>query len=138
MEKSKLGIPVPVLAAVCGLLCVYGGYLIAGLLVGYVLLKEENLELKRTCAKFFAIMLAFSVASSLINLIPNLVELLRSLLWIFEEDMELGGFFNVFNFLGSVLNTVERWLLLILSVLALLGKSVKLPVLDDLMKKYIN
>lgn len=138
MEKSKLGIPVPVLAAVCGLLCLYGGYLIAGLLVGYVLLKEEDLELKRTCAEFFLVMLAFSVAGTVLNLIPNLLHLLYSFLEIFNVHFYINFIHGFFSFLSSVLNLAETLLLLFLSGMALLGRPVKIAPLDNLVKKYIN
>ena len=46
MEKSKLGIPVTLLAAAAALLGLYGGYVAVIVLVGYVLLVEENEWLK--------------------------------------------------------------------------------------------
>ena len=51
MEKSKLGIPVTLVAAAAWLFGLYNGYLLTAILVGYVLLAEESVWLKKTCLK---------------------------------------------------------------------------------------
>lgn len=138
MEKTKLSIPASVLIALCGLVCLYGGYVLAGILVGFVLLKEEDLGLKRACAKFFALLLVFALASTVLNLIPSLLQLLYSFLAIFNVHFYIDFIHSFFNLLSSVLSLLKTLVFLFLSAMALLGKEIKVPVLDPLMEKYIN
>ena len=42
MEKTKLGIPVNILGAVFYLLCMFGGYIPAILIAGYILIRETD------------------------------------------------------------------------------------------------
>ena len=44
MEKTKLGISVALAAAALYFLGLFGGYIITGIAVGYVLLREESLK----------------------------------------------------------------------------------------------
>lgn len=142
MEKTKLGIPVTLMAAIVCLLSYYGGYIIAGIAVGYVLLVEENISLKRLAVKVLAILLAFSLISTLIYLIPNILSTVRSLVYIFDEyaysdEYYNSGFSRFIDFLSSVLSLLKTVLFLLMSWFALKGKELKVPGLDKLLDKYL-
>lgn len=137
MEKTKLSIPTTVVAAIACLFALYGGYLITAVLVGYVLLKEENAWLKKFCIKIFVLMLAFSLASTALNLIPNLLELLNSLLQIFDDYINLDIIYRIFNFFSQALNLFEVVLFILMAIFALSGKDVKFAPVDKFLDKYI-
>lgn len=60
MEKTKLGIPVHVLGAVFYLLCVFGGYIPAILIAGYILIRETDENLRTAAVTGVLVMLAFA------------------------------------------------------------------------------
>lgn len=138
MEKTKLNIPVAIVAAAAWLLGLYGGYVITGILIGYVLLKEENLWLRKNCLRVLILMLTFSVASTAINLLPNLLELLYSFLRIFKVNFYLDFVHSVFNLFYSVISLIKTLLFLLLGITAAMNKDFKLPVLDPFIEKITN
>lgn len=138
MEKSKLGIPVKLLAGAACLLGLYGGYIIMGILVGYVLLKEEDLWLKKFCVKILGLMLAFSLANTVLALFPDLLHMLYSFLEIFNVNIYLSVIHNIFNLLSNVLSLLRVVLLLLLAVCAFAGKDIKIPVVDPFLDKHIG
>lgn len=142
MEKTKLGIPVTLMAAIVCLLSYYGGYVIAGVLVGYVLLVEENVSLKRLAVKVLAILLTFSLISTVIYLIPNILSLIQSLIYIFDEyayseEFYSNGFNRFIDFVSSALSLLKTVLFLLMSGFALAGKELKVPVLDKFLDKHL-
>lgn len=138
MEKTKLGIPVTVLAAAAWLLGLYSGYLLTGILLGYVLLMEESAWLKKQCVKVLLALLTFSVISTALGLIPDLLHILYSFLEIFDVHFYLGFVHDVLNFLGQIVSLVKVLLFLGLGIAALLNKQIKLPAVDKLIDKYLD
>ena len=138
MVKSKLGISVGLLGALCFLLGLYGGYVIAGVVVGYILLKEENVWLKKLAVKVIALMLTFSLASTIINLIPNLLDILYSFLGLFGRPLYLSFIEGFFSILSQVLSLIRTILFLAMGALALAQKTIKIPGIDDLINKHMN
>ena len=137
MEKTKLAIPATVLAGVAWLLGLYSGYLITGILVGYVLLMEESAWLKKQCAKVLLTMLAFSIFFTALDLIPEMLNILYRFLDIFGVKFYLSFVHNVFNFLSQVVSLLKTLIFLGLGIAALLNKTVKLPAIDNLLNKYL-
>lgn len=135
MEKSKLGIPVKLFAAAAALLGLYGGYVAMVVLVGYVLLVEENEWLKKFCLKVLTLMLVFSAASTVIYLIPNLLDLLYSFLRIFRVYPDLSVIDNIFGFFGSALSLLKTVVFLAVAVLGFMNKNLPIPGLDKLLEK---
>ena len=135
MEKTKLNLSVAIVAAAAWLLGLYGGYIIMGILVGYVLLKEDSQSLKKACLRALILMLTFSVATTAINLIPNLLELLYSVLRVFNVTIYLDFVHKIFNLLSNVLSLVRTIVFIVMGILAALGKDFKVPVLDPFIEK---
>lgn len=143
MEKTKLGIPAALMAAIICLLSYYGGYVIAGVMVGYVLLVEESESLKKLALKVLAILLTFSVINTVLYLIPNVMSTIRSLIYVFDEYAYSEEFFGngisrFVDFLSNLLSLVKTVLFLLLGYFSLTGKEFKIPVLDDLFDKLLN
>lgn len=133
--KTKLGISVAMMAAITYLLGFFSGYLALILIAGYVLLFETDEWLKKSVVKALGISLVFTLASTLIGLIPNFVNLIDSLLRIFEEEFEVEVLSNLVAFVQNVLGFCEKLLMLALAFLAAKAKTIKLPVLDDMIEK---
>ena len=143
MEKTRFGISAAIVAAAICLLGHYSGYLITGILVAYVLLAESNAFLRRMAVKVMAVMLLFSLANTVIYLIPNILSLIQSVIYIFDEyayatEIYNNGFVRFIDFLSSVLSFVKMVVMLVMAVFALLGKEMKIPVLDKYLDKALQ
>ena len=71
MEKSKLGLPVGLFGALIFAMAYFGGYTVLFLLVGYVLIREEDAWLRRTAVKAVLVSVAFSVINLLLIVTAN-------------------------------------------------------------------
>ena len=138
MEKSKLGIPVTLVAAAAWLFGLYNGYLLTAILVGYVLLAEASVWLKKTCLKVLVLMLGFSVVFTALDLLPNLLNILYGFLEIFNVHFYLSFVHDVFNFFDQILSLVKTLVFIALGVTAVMGKSFKLPVVDNFVDKHLG
>ncbi len=138
MQKTKLGISVGLLGAIFFFAGFFGGYLVTILMAGYILLVEDNAWLKRVTVKGVVLMLFFSVLAALINFIPNIVDLIDSLLRIFKNDFYIPVISNIINFILTVLNVAEKILFLILGFKALKQTTIVIPPLDSFVGKYMD
>ena len=121
MEKTKIGVAIPLFAAIACLVGLFGGYTPLLLVLGYVLLAEDNAWLKKFCIKLLVILLAFSGASTVLGLIPSLMNLMTSLLSMFGVNFYLSAVDRFFNFLNNVLSLARTLLLLYLAAFSLIS-----------------
>ena len=142
MEKTKLHVSTSLLAALLCLIAYYwGNYVVIIAAVAYVLLREDSVWLKRFSVKVLVLMLGFSILNTIINLLPNLIDLLFSFLRIFDvhNRPEFFNFIdNVFSFLGDVATLIRKLVFLLVGAAALIGKDVKIPVLDAFVEKRVG
>ena len=136
MEKSKLGLNIGMLAALTYLACNFAGYTIAMLLVGYILLCEDSTWLKRNALKGVLIMLALSMASTVIHLIPNIVSIPLDLLNLFGFNLYFHVLNELANLLYSIVSLGETLLLLLLALKAVSQEEVKVPVIDKVVDMF--
>lgn len=137
MNKTKLGISVGLMAALLWLLGYYAGYTVIAIAVGYVLLVEENGWLKKQALRVVGLMLLFSLASTVINAIPSLLELWYSIRSLADKYTNYEDVHRVFNLLGTILSLVKTWTFVVMGVLMLLGKNFKVPVVDSIIDKLV-
>lgn len=131
MHQFELG------AAICfsGL---FGGYLLTGVLVGYVLLFEENIWLRKSAVKTFTLMVGFSLISAVVGLLPSVIRVIDNIFMMF------GGYFTAAfatNFLAAVLTLVDMVktiLLLVMGMKAVTQGTVAMPVIDNLINKHMG
>lgn len=135
--KSRLGVSVGILGAAAYFMGLLSGYVVLALLVGYVLLFEENPWLRRTAVKAIALTLALDVLCALIGLIPDTVDLIDSLLNIFEDDFTLHVVTRITGFLTTAVRYGGKILLLFLGFNALHQGVVRIPVVDKLLDKHM-
>lgn len=132
MEKTKLGLPVSLMAAIMCLGAWFGGYVIAIVMAGYILMVEEDKFLKGVAVKVIVLMLAFSVASVLINFIPNLIGVLESFISIFTVYFNINVIDRIFDFFSAVLSVAKTVVFILFTIASYNKKSVKIPFVDNL------
>ena len=136
MEKTKLGLNVGMMAALVYLVCNFAGYTIALLLVGYVLLMEDNAWLKKCALKGALIMIGLSVCSSVINLIPNIISIPLDLLNIFGFNLYFNFMYEITNLLYNLVSLAETVVLLMLSLKAVSKVDFPVPVIDKVVEMF--
>lgn len=138
MQKTRLGISVGLLGAALFFACLFGGYTVVILLTGYILLFEENAWLKRSAVKGAALMFGFSVLSAIISLIPGAIGFIDSIFNVFGGSFYITIVTNLINLINSALNLIEAILFLILGFKALNQGTIKIPVIDSLVNKFMD
>lgn len=141
--KTKLGISVGLLGAATYFTGFFGGYVIAGILAGYILLVEENVWLKKTAVKAVALLIGFSLLSAVVNLIPNIFDFIETLIRIFDQyfvfEAEIFAVIDrLVSFVLTALNLVEKVVFIVLGLKALNQGTIKIPVIDNLVNKYMD
>lgn len=138
MEKTKLGISVSLMAAAVYLLGLLSGYTVTILLVGYILLKEEDLWLKKQSVGALALMLVFSVISTLLGIIPDLFGMLNSVIGIFGGYLHLSIVDNLLNLAHYALGILKTVAFLLLAVAAAGKGKFEIPGLNKLLDKLFD
>ena len=132
MQKTKLGLSIGMLSTLIYLVALFGEYTPLLLLVGYVLLFEQNDWLKRVCFKAVAILVAFSIATALVDLVPDVIGIIADLVSIFDERFSYSAVSSIVSALKSALSVVKTILLLMLALKAYKIRDVKLTKIDTL------
>lgn len=135
MQKTKLGISVALIGAALYFLGLFSGYLAIVLLAGYVLLMEENVWLRKTAVKSVALLVLFSLISSVLGLIPSLVNFIDDIFNIFGGNFAIRFLTNIINMLRSGINIIQIVVFLILGLKALNQGTVRVPVIDKMVDK---
>lgn len=89
MQKTRLGISVGLMGFITYFGCCFGGYIAAILLFGYILLVENNQWLRKTAVKAMILTIAFSLLSTFIGLIPDIIEFIGSIVNLFNGNFYL-------------------------------------------------
>ncbi len=141
--KSKLGIHIGFLACICFLIAQFGGIVPLALLVGYILICEENDFLRMSALKALLIVLVVYVVNFLIGVIPDILfGLFDKVSRIFGADTPFSSLKavskidQIFSFFSWIVSTCKSILLLLLAFMACRIKTIKLPVIDNLIAKY--
>lgn len=134
MEKSKLGISICLLSAFT-FLTGYLGITAMVLVVGYILMREENMTLRKSAVGTVVWYLAFAALSICVGLLDNVFDLFNFGGWMYDS-----GMYTVTKGFISMLNTLvyiaEKVVFGLLALFALLGKEVKIPLVDKFVEKH--
>ncbi|MBR6358283.1 MAG: hypothetical protein IKS11_01425 [Lachnospiraceae bacterium] len=136
--KTKLGISAGAFAALTFLMAIYGGYTVILLAIGYVLIAERNEWLRTTVVKAGVIMLFFSIVSTLLYAIPDLLGWINSFLNIFDKRFNYSVVTNIVRFLDDTLVIIRRVLFLLLALFALGMKTIKIGFVDKFVAKHLQ
>lgn len=138
MQKTKFGITVGALGAITYFAAFFGGYLVAIILAGYVLLFEENVWLKRSVVKAVVLMTFFSMLIAVLNLIPDLIGFIGNIASVFNGRFAMAKVNQIINVLVSGTNIVEKVLFLGFGVKALRQGTIVIPFIDSRVSKYMD
>ena len=138
MKKSHLGISVGFLAAMVYLAAYLHNYILMALLVGYILLKEDNLWLRKAAVTAVCLSVGVLLVTVALKVIPYALSALSALLAIFNVSFYASTVSSIFSFLLLLVGYAEKLLYLFLGVLALSQRSLILPAVDKFVEKHMN
>lgn len=136
MKKSKLGLNVCLLGAVAYWVTLFGGYIAALILTGYILLLEDNRWLKKTVLNSLVLSLFISIVLGLISILPSFVSLINNFFGIFEGHFYANGFTSFTSLLTCIVNITETLTFIILGFTSLKEKDITVPFVSKFVDKY--
>lgn len=144
MNKTKLGISTNLMAAFIFALAIVFTYVNAGIAIGvllfatvaYILCKEEDLWLKTSAVKAIVILIVFMFVPFFFSFVVDFMEFLN---FFFQfAKFELYDKFNIMAFLMNIIDVFQKIFLLLLSISALKGKTIKVPFVDNMIAKHLQ
>jgi uncharacterized membrane protein len=132
MEKTKLGLSTGAVAALAYLMYLFGGYTVGLLFLGYVVLCEKDTWLRKTAVTALLVAACFSCLSVLIGLLPDIVNLVGSLLRVFKVYLYLEELDSLYSFFSNIISLARIIVFALLAVLAFQKKTVQIKALDKL------
>ena len=138
MQKTRLGISVGLLGAAIYFMGLFSGCLVAVVLAGYVLLFEENSWLRKSAVKAVSVMAVFSLLITVLNLVPNAISFVDDFVSIFGGNFHVAVLSNLISAAVAALNIIEKLLMIGLGVKALDQGTIAVPVVDNLINKYME
>lgn len=134
--KTKLGISVGLLGAALYFSVLFGGYIPVILLAGYVLLFEGNEWLRRAAVKAVVLSMSIAFLITLINLIPDLLGWIASLVNVFKVEFNYNIISSIVSVITRAIDIIRTCLFLLLGVKALNQGTVAVPFVDKFINKY--
>ncbi|MGN0250041.1 MAG: hypothetical protein ACI4EH_01580 [Oliverpabstia sp.] len=138
MQKTKLGITVGLLGSAMYFMGLFSGYFAVVLLAGYVLLFEQNAWLRRSAVKAIALMVLFSLLGTVLNLIPDVCNVINNFASIFNGRFSIVALDRFFAALVSVINVIEKILFMGLGLKALSQGTIVIPMIDKFISKHMG
>ena len=137
MEKTKLGVSIGLLGAGIFAAALFGGFVATIVLAGYVLLMESNEWLRRTAVKAVVTLVCFSFITAVIDLIPDALNWVASIPNAFGANIRFTFFNDVFGVITDFIGICKVLTFISLIFKALNLGTIKLPVIDDIINKYV-
>ncbi len=138
MKNTKLGISVGALGALTYLAGLFNGYMVTILLVGYILLFEENVWLRRTAVKAITLMVLCSFFTVALNLIPDVLNFVSGVASVFNGTFNVVKLNQIISVLTSAISLGQKFLVLALSIKALSQGTIVIPFLDKKVSQYLE
>lgn len=141
MLKTKLGISIAFLGAATYFLVAYTGISswVTLLIVAYVLYAEENEWLKKTVVKAVAVSLFFSILYFVVGWFDNVASIINIIIHWFDKTAD---YFEIparlTDLFRQIISLASDVILVLLGVFALKMKTIKVPVVDALIDKYVG
>lgn len=136
--KSNLGISVGLMGAATYFLGLFGGWIPAVMIAGYVLLFESNEWLRLSVIKAVAICVFFSIVSVIIGLIPSAINLVDNIFSIFNGYFSVDILSKFVALADSILLIAKTLLLLMLGFRALHQGTIGFAMIDRLILKHMQ
>ena len=139
MEKTKLGISVGMLGAAVYFSAALFGYLALLVVGGYILFVEKTEWLKKCVIKAVVLMLLYSLITTIIGLIPQLLSLSGGEETLFGSYyLYLAGAYQIISVVLVVLNFVRIGFFIALGIKALSEKTINVPLIDTFINTYMD
>lgn len=138
MEKTKFGVSVGLVGAFLCLMAGFGSGLVAYVLMGYILLKEENEWLKKTCVRVLVITVAVLLLDAAVNVLPGFLSLLNSFTGIFGQYVNIEVINKICSFICHAVGFAKNILLLIMAFKALKQESFEIQLIEEKVNKHTN
>ena len=139
MEKTKLGISVGMLGAAVYFSAALFGYLALLVVGGYILFVEKKEWLKKCVIKAVVLMLLYSLITTVIGLIPQLISLSGGEETLFGSYyLYLAGAYQIISVVLVVLNFVRIGFFIALGIKALSEKTINIPLIDNFINTYMD
>lgn len=136
--KTKLGVSVGLLAAAMYFACLFSTYVPMLLVAGYVLLCEEDQWLRKTVVKAFAFSIAFSILTTVIGFIPDLLNIGNDFLNIFRKSTKYSSTPEIINVITEIISLIEDVFFLLLGFLALKKQTIKIGFIDKFVDAHMG
>ena len=138
MQKTKLGVSVGLLGALLFFVGLFGNYVAALLVAGYILLCEENEWLRKSAVKAIVLMACFSLLSALIYLLPDVINFVSEVISLFGGVFYISFVSNLAGIASVALNIIERLLFIGLGLKALNQGTISVTAIDNLITKHMS
>ena len=104
----------------------------------YVLWFEENGWLRRTAVKAVSVMIFFSMLTLFVNLFPDFLGIISSFVKTFGVEFYYSSISNLFDSIVKLIDLMRNILILILGFKAFGQSTIYIPVIDNLLSKYMQ
>lgn len=138
MQQARLGISVGMLGAAIYLTGLFGGYLVAVILAGYVIIFEDNPWLRRTAVKAVTLMICFSLLLTSVNLVPDTIGFIGNVTAIFNIDFTAYALNHFISAVAGVIDIIQKILFMCLGIKALGQSTIIIPAVDTLISQYME
>ena len=134
MDKTKLGISQGMLGAVVYFSAALLGYISLFIIGGYILMVEKTEWLKKCVIKAVVLMLLYSLISTVIGIVPQVLSFGSS------EESLFGSYYLYLTGAYSIVavNLVRIGLFIALGIKALNEKTIRIPVVDRMIDAYMG
>lgn len=144
-RKTNLGISNFMCAGIIFLLAIITGFYSSETifawpfiaLVAYVLVKEDDLWLKASAIKAVLIILLFALIPFFFSFVYDFLGFINFFLGI-AESTKLNDGWGIINFIEMIIRIAEKVFLFLLAMFAFKGKTVKIPVVDEMIRKHLS
>lgn len=144
MTKTKLGLSNCLVAALFNFFLFLSVFYSSSLfalpalvLGGYVLYKEDDLWLKASVIKGVLLVVLVCIISLCIGYVDDVIQFINFFLKIAKVAIIQDGF-AIQNWVRDIIFVIEKIIFMVLSFMALAGKTIKLPVIDKIIIKHLQ
>lgn len=138
MQKTKLGISVGLMGAGLYFLSLFS-FIPAFLLAAYVLLREDNVWLKKTAVRMVIIVSGFYLLLTGVDMLEEIVYTINYVLgWVPFLDLHFSFPLNLNSIANNIILFAENLVLVLSGFKALSGGSVKVDFADKLLTKHME
>lgn len=135
---TKLGVSVGLVAAGAFFSYILSGFTVLTLIIGYVLIAEENVWLKSTVLKAGVLAISISALECIIGLIPDSLGAVSNIISIFDGSFNYSIITTITRALLSVIAIIEKLLFLGLGFKALKQSTINISQVDSIVEKYFT